>query len=75
MMLALRIGSVCALAICALVMLPGNSGAQQMACSTTVTTHSCGYVVTVGDPNNPCIERDGKAYCPVDAVYYPDAVA
>lgn len=56
------------------VLLPAPSrAAQQMACSTTVSSRSCGSEVQVGDPEKPCIEHDGKAYCPVYRTYYPAA--
>lgn len=53
----------------------GSSAQQQQACSTTVSSQACGETVTVGDPKNPCIERDGKAYCPVVSTYYPVVLA
>lgn len=58
------------------VLLPAPSrAAQQMACSTTVSSRSCGLEVKVGDAEKPCIERDGKAYCPVYRTYYPATTA
>lgn len=53
----------------------GSSAQQQQACSTTISNQSCGETVIVGDPKNPCIEHDGKAYCPVVSTYYPIVLA
>lgn len=52
-----------------------SEAAQQLACSTVVTTRYCGYSVVVGDAEKPCIERDGKAYCPVYRTFYPVQIA
>ena len=58
------------------VMVPAPSeAAQQMACSRTYTGRVCGTVVVVGDSEKPCIERDGKAYCPIFSTFYPAAAA
>jgi hypothetical protein len=52
-----------------------SEAAQQMACSAVITTRSCGFSVVVDDPDKPCIERDGKAYCPVFRMFYPVQIA
>jgi len=48
-----------------------SEAAQQLACSTVITTRACGFSVVVDDAEKPCIERDGKAYCPVYRTFYP----
>ena len=45
--------------------------AKQLACTTSPSSRQCGSIVKVGDAETPCIERDGKAYCPVYSTYYP----
>jgi hypothetical protein len=58
------------LAVAVVVPSPSEA-AQQMACSRTYTGRVCGTVVVVGDSEKPCIERDGKAYCPIFNTFYP----
>jgi hypothetical protein len=54
------------------VVVPAPSQAAKLVdCATTYTGASCGFEVRVGDPDKPCIERDGKAYCPVFRTFYP----
>ena len=48
-----------------------SAAAQQLACTTVITTRNCSYTVVVDDAQKPCIERDGKAYCPVYRTFYP----
>ena len=71
-----RIACLCfALIIGTAVMPPRSEAAQQLACTTTVSSRQCGSEVRVGDAEKPCIERDGKAYCPVFLTFYPALVA
>lgn len=54
------------------VVVPAPSQAtQQVECTTAVSSRVCSSVVKVGDPEKPCIEHEGKAYCPVFNTYYP----
>jgi hypothetical protein len=62
------------LAVAVVVPAPSEA-AQQMACSRTYTGRVCGTVVVVGDSEKPCIERDGKAYCPIFSTFYPATTA
>jgi hypothetical protein len=62
---------VLALLMGAIAMPAPSYAAKQLACSTSPSSRTCGSVVVVGDPDKPCIERDGKAYCPVYNTYYP----
>jgi hypothetical protein len=62
------------LAVAVVVPAPSEA-AQQMACSRTYTGRVCGTVVVVGDSETPCIQQDGKAYCPILSTFYPEVRA
>ncbi len=69
-----RLGMALAALAAGTVVLPVRSYAtDQLACSANPTRTICGVKVTVGDPDNPCIKRDEKAYCPVQYSYYQNA--
>lgn len=69
-----RLAAAVASMLAVLVLAPTASrAAEQLDCTTVPTRKSCGFTVRVGDPTNPCIERDGKAYCPVTRYYYPES--
>lgn len=52
----------------------GHALQQQEACTPRFTSNYCTSVVLVGDPDYPCVERDGHAYCPVVSYYRPTII-
>lgn len=47
---------------------------EEQACIRQETNVLCFNVVYTNDPDYPCIERDGKVYCPIVPYYLPGVV-
>lgn len=60
--------SAAALSLLSLTTTPAR--AETATCAATGMS-VCGAVVIVGDTNHPCIQQDGKVYCPVFNTYDP----